>query len=109
VGRVGNGAMSQSPYVTVREAAQILGVADGKIMQLIEEKKLMAYRIADKYLRLKRTDVNSLRDSGHIVSENVKHPYTFQERLRDFFAYNDFYIISFILIMALLSIIFFSK
>ena len=57
--------MNQSLYVTVREAAQMLGLPDGKIMSLIEEKKLMAYRIAGQYLRLKRDDVVALRDSGN--------------------------------------------
>ena len=101
--------MSQSPYVTVREAAQVLGVPEGKVMELVEQKKLMAYRIADQYLRLKRSDVMGLRDSGHVVSENITHPYTFVERLRDFLAYNDFYIISFVVILVLLGITFFSK
>ena len=99
--------MSQSPYVTVREAAQILGVPDGKLMNLVEDKKLTAYRIADQYLRLKRSDILSLRDSGDITSETVKFPYSPQEKLRDFFLYNDFYIISAIVIIILLGIVFF--
>jgi excisionase family DNA binding protein len=101
--------MSQSPYVTVREAAQTLGIPEGKVMELIEQKKLLAYRIADQYLRLKRSDVMALRDSGHVISENIKYPYTFVERLRDLLAYNDFYIVSFVVILILLGIIFFSK
>ncbi|MBF0569394.1 MAG: helix-turn-helix domain-containing protein [Candidatus Omnitrophica bacterium] len=101
--------MTQSPYVTVREAAQIIGVSEGKVMELSEQKKLMSYRIADQYLRFKRVEVQQLKSSGTIVSENVKFPYTFQERLRDFFAYNDFYVVSFVVIIALLAIIFFSK
>ena len=101
--------MSLSPYVTVREASQILGLSEGKIMQMVQEKKLMAYRIADQYLRLKRSDILALRDSGKVVSENVKHPYTAAERLRDFLAYNDFYIVSFVVIIALLAFIFLGK
>jgi excisionase family DNA binding protein len=97
--------MTMSPYVTVREAAQILGITEGKVMGLIEGKKLQAYRIASQYLRLKRTDVDLLRTSGEIVSENVKFPYSPQERLRDFLVYNDFYIVSFLIITVLLSII----
>ncbi|MBF0123606.1 MAG: helix-turn-helix domain-containing protein [Candidatus Omnitrophica bacterium] len=101
--------MSVSPYVTVREASQILGLSEGKIMQMIDEKKLASYKIADQYLRLKKMDVQALLNTGTIVSESTKFPYSVQERLRDFFAYNDFYIISFIFIMGLLSLIFFSK
>ncbi|MBF0485006.1 MAG: helix-turn-helix domain-containing protein [Candidatus Omnitrophica bacterium] len=101
--------MTLSPYVTVREAAQILGIAEGKIMSLVESHKLQAYRIADQYLRLKRKDIEMLKNSGEIVSENVKFPYTARERFRDLLAYNDFYIVSFLVIVVLLGIIFFSN
>ncbi len=101
--------MSQSPYVTVREAAQILGIPEGKVMQLVEEKKLLAYRIADQFLRLKRSDVMSLRDSGNVKSETITFPYSLAERMRDFLTYNDFYIISFLVILIMLGVIFFSK
>jgi excisionase family DNA binding protein len=101
--------MSVSPYVTVREASQILGVSEGKIMQMIDEKQLSSYKIADQYLRLKRTDVQALQSAGNIVSENTRFPYSVQERFRDFLAYNDFYIISCVIIMGLLGLIFFSK
>ncbi len=97
--------MTQSPYLTVREAAHILGIAEGKIMQLVEDHKLQAYRIADQYLRLKREDVQQLKNSGDVVSDTVKYPYSFQERLRDIILYNDFYLVSFIIIIALLLII----
>jgi len=97
-----------SPYVTVREASQILGVSEGKLMSLIDEKKLMAYKIAGQYLRLKREDVTRIKASGAVETETVKFAYTFQERLRDALVYNDFYITSLIIILALLYIIFFS-
>ncbi len=101
--------MSQSPYVTVREAAQILGITDGKVMGLVEAKKLLAYRIADQYLRFKRSDVVSLRDSGHVVSETVKFLYTPQERLMDLLRYNDFYIVITLIILSLLYLVFFVR
>lgn len=101
--------MTQSPYVTVREAAQILAIAEGKIVQLIDEHKLQAYRIADQYVRLKRSDILQLKGSGNVVSETVKFPYSFAERLRDMLAFNDFYIVSFIIIAALLLIIFLGR
>ncbi len=101
--------MMPSPYVTVREAAQSLGVSEGKLMALVDEKKLQAYRIAGQYLRFKRADILKLRNSGHVESETVKFPYTVQERAQDFLAYNDFYIAAFVVIVALLSIIFFTS
>ena len=99
--------MITSPYVTVREAAQILGVTEGRLMALVDQKKLQAYRIAGQYLRFKREDVQGLKSSGHVASETVKFPYTSAERLKDFFVYNDFYITAFVVILALLYVIFF--
>jgi len=101
--------MTTSPYVTMREASQMLGITEGKIMQMIDQKKLQAYRIADQYLRLKRTDVEQLKESGDVVSETVKFPYSAQERVRDLFVYNDFYIASFVVILILLAVIFFAR
>ena len=100
--------MMLSPYVTVREASQMLGVSEGKLMALVDEKKLQAYKIAGQYLRLKREDVARIKASGLVESETIKFSYTFQERFRDFLVYNDFYITSFVIILALLYIIFFS-
>jgi excisionase family DNA binding protein len=99
--------MTTSPYVTVRESSQILGVSEGKLMTLVDEKKLQAYKIAGQYLRFKREDVLRMKASGHVESETVKFAYTFQERVRDFLVYNDFYITSLIIILGLLYIIFF--
>ena len=97
-----------SPYVTVREASQILGVSEGKLMALADEKKLQAYKIAGQYLRFKREDVARMKASGVVESETVKFAYTFQERVRDFLVYNDFYITALIIILVLLYIIFFA-
>ncbi len=93
-------------YITVRETAQILGVSEKKVTDLIEGGQLQAYKIADQFLRLKRNEVMQIRTSGEVVSENVKHEYTVAEKLKDFFYFNDFYIFSFLVIAVLLYIIF---
>lgn len=92
-------------YITVRETAQILGTSEKKIMDLIESKKLQAYRIADQFLRLKRAEVMQMRTSGEVVSENIQHEYTLLDRLKDYIYFNDFYIIAFGIIALLLYII----
>ncbi len=94
-------------YITVRETAQILGVSEKKVMDLIEAGQLQAYRIADQFLRLKRNEVVQMRSSGQVASEQVQLEYTFAEKLEDFFYFNDFYIFSLFIILGLLYIIFF--
>jgi len=97
--------MTTSQYISVREAAQILGISEKKIMDLVESRKLQAYKIADQFLRLKKEEVLGLRNTGTIVNENIQYPYTQPERFKDFLYYNDFYLISAGIIIALLVIV----
>ena len=97
-----------SQYITVRETAQILTVSEKKVMDLIESGSLQAYKIADQFLRLKRNEVVNILSTGQVVSENVSHSYTSGERVRDFFYFNDFYLIALVIIGVLLYIIFFT-
>lgn len=99
--------MATSQFISVREAAQILGISEKKIMDLIDEKQLQAYRIADQFLRLKKSEVLDIRNAGNITSEAIKFPYTISERITDFFYFNDFYIIASLIIITLLYIILF--
>jgi excisionase family DNA binding protein len=97
-----------SQYITVRETAQIMAVSEKKVMDLIESGNLQAYRIADQFLRLKRNEVVNMLSTGQVVSESVAHSYTQGERIRDFFYFNDFYLIALVIIGALLYIIFYT-
>ena len=94
--------MTTSQYISVREAAQILGISEKKIMDLVESHKLQAYKIADQFLRLKKEEVLGLRNTGTIANENIQYPYTQSERFKDFLYYNDFYLVSAGIIVILL-------
>ena len=95
-----------SQYITLRETAQILAVSEKKVMELIESGKLQAYKIADQFLRLKRSEVVNMRSSGEVISENITYDYSPAEKFRDFFYFNDFYLITFAVVGILLYIIF---
>ena len=75
-------------------------------MDLISERKLQAYRIADKFLRLKKTEVLSLRNTGDVPNETVEFAYTKNEKFSDFFYFNDFYLVSGAIILGLIFFIF---
>jgi len=100
--------MASSQFVSVRETSQILAITEKKVMNLIEEGKIQAYRIADKFLRLKRSEVLDLRNTGKIAKEHHQIEYTSSEYVQDFFHYNNFYIFSFTLILVLFYIIFYT-
>ena len=44
-----------------------------------------------KFLRLKRVEVLSLRNTGKITKESHQHAYTALERVQDFFYYNNLF------------------
>ena len=100
--------MSSSQYISVRETAQLLGVSEKRIMDLIEQHKLQAYRIADKFLRLKRNEVLNIRNTGEVSQETVQLAYSQAERVRDFFYFNDFYLICVAVVLTLLYVIFYT-
>src|SRR3989338_8814883 len=98
--------MTSAQYITVRETSQILGISEKKVMDLVEENKLQAYRIAGQFLRLRKSDVMGMKNSGTVVNEAVQYRYTSLERMKDFFYFNDFYLIATAIIATLLYIIF---
>ncbi len=99
--------MTTTQFISVRETSQIMGISEKKVMDLIEEKKLHAYRIADKFLRLKRSEVMTLRNSGHVVREDHQFAYTSSEKVKDFFYFNDFYLVAGLVVLQLLYVIFY--
>ncbi len=96
---------SSGQYISVREAAQLLAITEKKVMDLLDEKKLIGYRIANQFLRLKKDEVLQLQRSGKVESEIKHHPYTFPERVSDFFYFNDFYLVCGLIILGLLYVI----
>ncbi len=93
-------------FISVREAAQALRISERKVMELVEQGKLQAYRIAGQFIRFKRSDVLSLKSEGTVASETTHFEYTTKERIQDFFYFNDFYILSFLIILFFIYIIF---
>ena len=100
--------MTDSQYISVRETSQLLGISEKKVMDMIGEKKLEAYRIANQFLRLKKAEVTALKNSGSVTNEVVQFPYSAGERFQDFLYYNDFYLISAVIILTLLYLIFYT-
>ena len=100
--------MTSPQYISVRETAQILDISEKKVMELIEQRALQAYRIAEKFLRLKKSEVLALRDAGKVAKEINNIAYTPQEKIKDFFYFNDFYVLASLIIVCLLYIIFYA-
>ena len=93
-------------FISVREAAQTLGISEKKIMDCVEAGQLQAYRIAGQFLRLKKSEVLNIRESNTTTDETVVYKYSFAEQIKDFIYFNDFYLASVAIIGFLIYLIF---
>lgn len=95
-------------FITVRDAAQILDVSEQEIIELTEQGAIPAYKIAGTHLRFRREQINRIKHQDEIkFKTQAKHiKFSFVERILDFIYFNDFYLISCILIIVMLWLIF---
>ena len=100
--------------LTLKEAADYLGLPEQAVRRLVEKGEIPAYQIGGMYLRFREDQILSLRDkyrsknlsrSKKTNKENFLSRRPFFSRFSDFFYFNDFYILSALLIAALVYII----
>jgi len=98
----------QEKLLTIRDVAILLGISEKEVIDLAEDGTIPAYKIGGVYLRFKREQVEEFRktSAGAIKSPKVPLRYPFNERVSDFFYFNDFYILVTLIIIILLVIIF---
>jgi excisionase family DNA binding protein len=100
--------MAEEKLLTVREASNILGISEKEVIELAESGKIPAYKIGGIYLRFRREQIEEFRKTlAHPVKmrrQPVK--YSLNERVSDFFYFNDFYILAVLIVILMLIIIF---
>ncbi len=87
-----------------KEAAEYLGISEAKLRGFVQKKKLPAYKIGGQFLRFQLKDLQDIKKISATVRKDTK--YSFASRIKDYFYYNDFYIIVAILIIILLALVF---
>ena len=90
--------------LTVREASLVLGLTEKEIIDLVEAGKIPAYKIAGEFLRFRVDQIHQLKSKFKPTGKQKQ--YSSRENLIDFFYYNDFYILSVIVIAFILFFIF---
>lgn len=95
--------------LTVRDVSIILGISEREVMDLVDSKQLSAYRVGGVYIRFKQEQISEFKksfkhSSKHKTISTVK--YTLKDRIGDFFYFNDFYLLSILIIALILIIIF---
>jgi excisionase family DNA binding protein len=114
--------------LTLRELSDHLGVGEDKVIALVDEGVIIAYRIGGELLRFRKDQIDAIRSEIETrlkeagkqeVSESRKKARerlkalsegeivdTPQDRIADFLYFNDFYILSGALIIILVLVIF---
>ncbi len=100
--------MADEKLLTVREVSLLLNISEKEVINLAETRAIPAYKVGGVYLRFKREQVLGYqklsRPPAFKTDSGPKSP--FQDKLSDFFYFNDFYILSIALIVLLLVVIF---
>lgn len=92
--------------LTIREAAYLLGASEKEVIELAEKGEIPAYKVGGVYLRFQKDQIEHHKHKTMTAKLSAHNGgYTAGERLRDFFYFYDFYILSAILIVILLAII----
>lgn len=101
--------MAEEKLLTVRDVSLVLGVSEKEVMDLAESGKIPAYKVGGVYLRFQRQQVEAFRKAAKpsLARDDITpQKYSLMDRVGDFFYFNDFYILSGILILLILFIIY---
>lgn len=98
----------EEKLLTIREVSLILAISEKELIELAERGEIPAYKIGGVYLRFKRQQIEEFKKkSKHFLRKDIFSPEdSFQNRVSDFFYFNDFYIFSGLIILGILIIIF---
>lgn len=100
--------MAEEKLLTIREVSSFLGISEKEVIELSESGAVPAYKIGGVYLRFKRSQIEEYRKKHlpHLRKDSSKVSYSLGDRISDFFYFNDFYVLSLILIILILIVIF---
>jgi len=109
--------------LTLREVSILLGISDGEVKKLVKKGALPAYRVGGRFLRFRREQIEAVRNeiparlAGRTPeaaperfrkkTEEALYSQSQGDRIADFFYFNDFYIVSGLIIFLILWITFF--
>lgn len=90
--------------LSVEEVRNFLEVKEEELQKWVQKGKLQAYKIGGTYLRFRKEDVLALHQELH-PSKKANFSIPFFARIGDFWKFNNFYILSLLLIGVLLFIV----
>lgn len=100
--------MNEEKLLSIREVSLILDITEKEVIQLAENQLIPAYRIGGVYLRFKRQQVDEYKKKIKAADSksNLLEGNLLKDRIIDFFYFNDFYILSVLIIIVIVFILF---
>ena len=92
--------------LTTREVSNILGVVEKDIIEMTKNGRSPHYKVAGEFLRFRKAEIIKMKDEIQNKFSLSPSRSTFGARMREFFYFNDFYILSAGLILFLVWFIF---
>lgn len=104
-------------YLSPKEAAEFLEISEEELRGLVQKHRVPTHQVAGAFLRLKKKEVEELKNKWRIERELFPKPQkffahqtavahsSFFDKMLDFWYFNDFYILCSVLIMLLLYLI----
>ncbi|MFA6384667.1 MAG: helix-turn-helix domain-containing protein [Candidatus Omnitrophota bacterium] len=86
----------------MREVSALLEISEKDVLDLAESGALAAYKVGGVYLRFKPSQVEEFKKKSAATTGQRSKEYSIADRIYDLLYFNDFYIIAFILIGAML-------
>lgn len=91
--------------LSAEEVKRYLEIEEPDLTGLIDLGRLHAYKIGGTYLRFRKEEVFNLKQEFHSTKKSPGLSVPWYARLGDFWRYNNFYILSLILIAVLLYVV----
>jgi excisionase family DNA binding protein len=100
--------MADEKLLTVRDVSMLLNISEKEVLNLAETRTIPAYKIGGMYLRFKKEQVLEYKKTFHhtLPKAHDHNDYPLTDKISDFFYFNDFYVLSAILIILLVAVIF---
>ena len=101
--------------LNINEVCELLKLDRDQVKELVDKGIIPAYKIAGSFLRFNKKDIDEASQNIQLHFSAKTRPalapaaaakYTFGERVWDFFYYNNFYLVSFVVIAAIIYVIF---
>lgn len=95
----------QEKLFTTREVSHTLGISEKDIIDLANRNLIPHFKVAGEFLRFKKDDILRIKPvikKKYNVPDNKGHHL---ERMKEFLYFNDFYLVSVVIIVLLLWVI----